>query len=38
VFQDAQDSQLTYNLVNNDKDQTVYRKTLIFNINYEQGA
>lgn len=38
VFQDAQDSQLIYNLTNNDKDQIVYRKTFIFNINYEQGA
>lgn len=38
VFQDSQDSQLNYNLVNNDKDQVVYRKTLIFNINYEEGA
>ena len=38
LFQDAQDSQLSYNLVNNDKDQIVYRKTLIFNINYEEGA
>ena len=37
LFQNSGDSQLIYNLVNNDKDQTVYRKTLIFNINYKTG-
>ncbi len=38
AFADSSDSALTYNLVNNDKDQIVYRKTFNFNINYEQGA
>ena len=38
LFQSSGDSQLIFNLVNNDKDQVVYRKTLIFNVNYKQGV
>ena len=38
LFVDSGDSQLVYNLVNNDKDQIVYRKTLNFNVNYKIGV
>ena len=38
LFSESQDSQLVYNLYNNDKDQVVYRKTLFFNVNYKQGV
>lgn len=38
LFSESQDSQLIYNLNNNDKDQVVYRKTLYFNVNYKQGV
>ncbi len=38
LFIDSGDSQLIYNLYNNDKDQTVRRKTLNFNVNYKQGV
>ena len=38
LLSDMGDSQLNYNLVNNDKDQTVYRKTLNFNVNYKIGV
>jgi hypothetical protein len=38
LFSESADSQLVYNLVNNDKEQLVYRKILNFNINYKQGV
>lgn len=38
LFESSSDSQQIYNLVNNDKDQVVYRKTLIFNLNYIEGV
>ena len=38
LFEESGDSQLVYNLYNNDKDQTVRRKTLNFNVNYKIGV
>lgn len=38
LFSEQSESQLIYNLVNNDKDQIVFRKTLTFNLNYIEGV